>query len=119
MPDENQLSLLNPAESRRLTEEAIARVDQHADPSWKYAALRTLLAVARALPTFTPDDVWTWGLPRPREPRALGPVMRLAERRGWMEPTGEFVRSKIPTQHQNPIRVYRSLIYTGLPDARS
>jgi hypothetical protein len=95
-----------------VTRAAIERVDEHADDDWKDAADRALHGLALRLPTLTPDDLWDV-IDRPREPRASGPVFLRARRAGWIEPTGELVRSRNVRQHRNVITEYRSLIYRG------
>lgn len=66
-----------------------------------YVVVRTLASTGKP---FTPDDVWEMGLERPREPRALGPVMMRAARAGLIYPTGRWVKSENPAQHATPIR---------------
>jgi hypothetical protein len=69
-------------------DEALQRVDDHADPDWKDVALEAVYATARARPEFISDDVWLVGeLPRTREDRALGPVFLRAVRNGWIVKT--------------------------------
>ena len=89
-------------------EEAIERVDAHADDEWKALALNTAEKVARGMASFTSDDLWLAGLPTPREPRALGPVMREIVKLGWAEVTDEYRPSV--RRHSTPLRVYRSLL---------
>lgn len=103
---------LDATASRAAKQEAMARVDDHADPEWKEAAFAAVERVARARETFTPDDIWV-EVPKPREPRALGPVMLRARRAGICAPTGRHVKSRIPSQHQNPITEYRSLVHAA------
>lgn len=100
----------DPAAARAATQEAIERVDRAADPDWKAAAQNAVRLVAARQEIFTPDDIWTLVV-KPSEPRALGPVMLRAKRDGICEPTGQLVKSKMATQHQNVITEYRSLIY--------
>lgn len=102
--------ILDPEEARRRRDLAIKLVDRGADPEWKAAALWTVFHLCLTRPTFTPDDVWAVGLGKPREPRALGPVMLRASREGWCRKTGRVVESQIPTQHRNIIAEWESLI---------
>lgn len=90
-----------------VTEEAIEAVDNGAAEEWKAEALAAIERVAQEKEIFTPDDFWAY-LSKPKEPRALGPVVRRAIKAGTIVPTGQFVCSEIPSHHRNPIRVYRS-----------
>jgi len=91
---------------------AIQRVDQHAEPDWKEHAYTAVLETAREQPDgFIVDDVW----PRipdtveaPHELRAMGAVMRRAQRDGMIVPTRDFLLSARVTAHRNPRRVWRS-----------
>jgi hypothetical protein len=96
--------------SREWTDEAIAKVDAGTPELWREAALAAVEKVCRTKRFFTPDDVWSIGLEKPPNPRALGPVMLRASKLNWCRQTGAFVRSTVPTQHQNPIREWESLL---------
>ncbi|MEV5079268.1 hypothetical protein AB0K74_10690 [Streptomyces sp. NPDC056159] len=73
---------------------AIAQVDANADEDWKRYAFGFVAEVSNDLEEFTTDDLWDWGLVKPREPRALGPVMRRAAARGLIAQTGEYRKSR-------------------------
>ncbi|MFD3464838.1 hypothetical protein ACFWWM_00425 [Streptomyces sp. NPDC058682] len=73
---------------------AIAQVDANADNAWKSYALGFIAELSAAMDEFTTDDLWDAGLIKPREPRALGPVMRRAAKRGLIATTGEFKASR-------------------------
>ena len=64
---------------------------------------------------FTTDAVHgllqAWEVPEPHEPRALGPIMQRAIKRGICVPTGVYRPSVRPACNCRPIMVYRSLIY--------
>lgn len=92
---------------------AIMQADRHADPAWKAAALDAVKAVAAARPTFVSDDVWATGLPKPREPRALGAIIQRAHLLGYCVPTGQFRGSLQEGRHRGPVRVWQSRIYPG------
>jgi hypothetical protein len=106
--------VIDPAESRAVTQSAIAAVDEHANEAWKRDALRAIREVARTHEFLTANDVWEELADTDEythEPSALGPVMLQALREGTIEKTDMFMRSKIPRQHQKPLPVWRSLIY--------
>jgi hypothetical protein len=93
----------------RLRDEAIAQVDRHAEPEWKDRALEAVHAIALQRTEFIAPDVFTL-IERPRESRALGPVMMSAKQRGWIQATGHFAQAPNKERHLGPCRVWRSLI---------
>ena len=95
-----------------LRDEGMERVDAATPTEWKETTADIILHLAQTKQTFTTDDVWE-RVTKPLNPRALGPVMKLAQKSGWIEPTSEFISSKRPVAHARPVRVWRSLIYTG------
>jgi|SRR4051794_35352279 hypothetical protein len=106
--------------SRRAAEEAIGRVDEHAEPDFKLEALAVVHYVARHVEEFTTDRIW-WeldqlGATEPHEPRALGPIMRRAQGAGWITDTHRVHLSVRTEAHRNPKRVWRSQIL-GVPSA--
>lgn len=91
-------------------DEALGRVEGGSDPRWVAAAERAVIWCANRFGTFTSDEVWDRleyrKVPAPREPRALGPVMKRAVRDGLIEPAG-YVQSARQERHCAPVRVYR------------
>lgn len=83
---------------------------KNADESWVTAALAAVFRVASTREHFTVDHVWLEGegLPSPREPRAMGSVMRVADKAGWISPTSDHWMSKRPACHRRPLRVWQS-----------
>jgi hypothetical protein len=99
------------ADARAARDEAMQRVDEHADPDWKDLALDVALRVARENFDFTTDDVWqALGDNRPREPRALGPIMMTLSKRGVIRKTGMMRESTRPEAHMNPKAVWRIVL---------
>lgn len=99
----------------RARDEAIERVDEHADQDWKVEARQAVLHAAAHRAEFTTDYVW-WLLDQrevlpPHEPRALGAIMRKAAREGLIQRSDRVVESVRPANHRRPIAVWRSLIY--------
>lgn len=91
-------------------DEALALVDDNADPAWKEAAYRAVLMVARTNATFISDDVWEQtSLPPAREDRALGPVFLRAARDGMIRKTDRVRPSK--RSHYSGKPVWESLIF--------
>jgi hypothetical protein len=97
---------------RQLRDAALLQVDEHADASWKQAALDCVRQLAQTRNTFTTDDVWDALRATPEmthEPRALGAIMRRAQAAGLIAPTDEWRPSKRPVCHASPKRVWMSL----------
>ena len=92
-------------DARAARDEAMERVESNADAEWRVLADQYLYRRIRTGLPFTTDDLWDDGLPKPREPRALGPVMMAAKRRGDIYDTGDMVRSRY--RHATKITVWR------------
>lgn len=96
-------------------EAAIARVGAAADPVWVKAALEAVVYVCERRATFTADAIW-WvleyaGINVPDEPRALGAVMKIAEKVGVCKSTRQFEQTVRPSRHGTDVRVWRSMVY--------
>lgn len=91
---------------------ALERVEAAADYEWKELADEITEYVCRHWRLFTSETIWHYGLPKPREPRAMGPVLKRAVASGWCVPEG-FVTCSMASRHAAPVRQYRSLIYGG------
>lgn len=100
----------DPRGSESAREEAIRTVEKNADDAWKEAALNAVFLVANTQPRLISNDVFRF-VEVPREPRALGPVMRRAERIGWIEATDKFILSPAVTRHRAPVRIWRSKFF--------
>lgn len=85
-------------------DEGVAEVE---DRSWLWEARATVLDVAGKLDSFSADDVWATGLAKPREPRALGYVMRELARSGFIEMTGDYHRTNQALRHRAPVMLWR------------
>jgi hypothetical protein len=99
-----------------LRDEALARVEAHADAEWKRIAYLVLCRVAVLNPTITSDNVWdvmTDEYPNvsTHEPRAMGATMKAGQKAGLIEPTDTFVRTPRPQAHKAPIMVWKSLVH--------
>lgn len=100
--------------AKRAKEEAITRVEEHANSDWKTYALSTVQRVARQCAEFSTDAVLEAMQNAPvatHELRALGPVMLSAVKAGYIQPTDRFVNCKRASRHKAPVRVWQSLIY--------
>ena len=129
MPVPPQLQKIRNRQTQKAVREALAIVDgdakkahaigkalEAADSHWVQAALNAVFRVACVEEYFTTDAVWLWGdgLPSPREPRAMGSVMRVAEKAGWIEPTRDHWLSKRAVCHRRPLRVWSSRLVTKI-----
>lgn len=108
-----QPSLLDAGRAAR--DAALERVEGGTSMTWARWADEAVRYVARRQQFFCSDDLWLAGLDKPREPRAMGPVMLRAVKAGICRRTEMTRSSKIPSQHAQPIRVYESLIYSPSP----
>lgn len=106
----------NAEASERAREASITQVERAADDAWKAVALAVVEQICRLRSggEFTTDAVWyLLGLDEtipPREPRALGPVMRRAQAAGFCASTERFHLSTRVRAHRKPQRVWRSLL---------
>ena len=100
----------------RLRDEAIANVEIRS-AAWRAVAYDALRLAARTRRYLTSDHVWAildgWDIPRPDEPRAIGPVMIRGVAQGLVELTTSHVLSTQAQQHRRPLRMYRSLVCDG------
>lgn len=92
-------------------DDAIERVTDHADSAWLALAFDAVVGLAFDRESFTTDDVWHRldGVNPPHEPRAMGSVMKRAQREGVIEATKDFIPTTRPQAHAAPVRVWRSL----------
>ena len=102
--------LFDPEGAKAARDEAMARVEAHAHEQWKDAAMDTIYRAWRLRPSFTSEDLWKDGLPKPPEPRALGPMITAAASRGWCEASGTYVKGSSVSRHGAPIAVWTSNI---------
>lgn len=89
----------------------LTQVECNAGQAWIAHALNAVWSAASIYGSITTDQVWeriTW---TPREPRAMGAVMRKATGEGWIRPTNHYERSRRSECNHRPVKVYRSRIY--------
>lgn len=111
----DQRNLFDLPAGRARRDDAVTQVRAHAPVGWMDAMLRCLATLAREREEFTAADVWLRaekdGIAMPREPRAMGPVMSDAQRRGWIRNTHRTNPSPLPRQNARPIAVWGSRLY--------
>lgn len=95
-------------QARAEAAEAMERVERGTDPEWEAAAESAVRGLADLKASFTPDDVWEYleriGVPPPREPRALGPILKRLANADVIRPKG-FTESR--RRHGAPVRIYK------------
>lgn len=110
-PNDRQGSLFG---ARNARDRSLREVIDAADEEWKRAAWAAIEIVARTHATFGADTVWEYGLPKPRVPRAIGPIMIRAVREGLCEKIGYVRQGAQRSRHAAPIMVYRSLVFQAV-----
>jgi hypothetical protein len=103
-------ALFDLAEARAARDKAIAQAVENAPDEWLAQANRAVLSVAWRLHEFTADDIWATGLPQPREPRALGGVLKALAKSGVIAKTGRFQSTARVRRHAAPVAIWRSLV---------
>ena len=103
-----------------VTEEAIARVEQHANKAWLEKSYEVLCEVASRQATLTADDVWSaisrTAMPYCHERSALGIAFRRARRDGIIALDVATKESQRPGAHRRPCRQWKSLVYHASRD---
>lgn len=104
-------------DQREARDEAISRVGSAAGNEWwRPYAMRAVYEAACLKREITSDDVWRvlheHRIRDPKENRVMGPVMIVAQRKGWIEATDRTRISHDPASpnHSRPQRVYLSRI---------
>lgn len=102
---------LDRGEAARERDRALGQVEDGADPVWTAATWDLLVEYLRGHGEFFVDDFWTWiePLPRPRESRALGPLVLRAARADYMVKSGDYRKSAASHMTEKP--VWTSLIF--------
>lgn len=91
---------------------AMEQINDNTKAAWREAALDAIHQTARLHKEFIVDDVWDY-LETDEEihdKRAIGPLMRVAQREGWIAPTDKFRPSRVVHHHATPRRVWKSRI---------
>ncbi len=95
-----------------LRDAGMAQAEGAAPEEWKGLAAIALRDVRDRGPEFTSEDVRDLleerGTGDPPEPRAMGPVMMAAHRRGYIEPSGAWTSSTRASSHRMPKRLWKS-----------
>jgi hypothetical protein len=87
---------------------------------WQALAFERVRFLAATMPAFSTDDLWSEieTLPKPTDPRALGPVMQGAQAAKLIAKSDFTTTSQRPACHARPIAVWLSVPRSGsLTDA--
>lgn len=104
-----QRQLFDVSDAEVAKQQGIDRAERGAPRRWLDQALLCVRVLAERQATLTADDLWGL-IDQPREPRALGAVMRAATAKGLVRATSEWRLSKRGACHRRPLRVWESLI---------
>jgi hypothetical protein len=102
--------------AERARDVSMDQVEAAASLVWQEAAWRAITYIATVRKEFTTDAVWfvleKWKVEGPREPRAMGPMMRRALNAKLCLATGRFGCSVRVACHRRPITIYESLLFS-------
>ncbi len=99
------VDLFSYAASREARDVALDRVEAGSPDGWMELAAKAVRQVAGEKRYFTTDDIWKV-LEKPREPRALGALMRRMAVAGFIKKTGQYVPTAQVLRHSAPIAVW-------------
>lgn len=92
-------------------ESAIDQVEANADEQWKAEAKAAVVLVCRTQRYFTTDALWAF-LAKPREPRAMGAIMRWAKSEKLIAAAGTD-RTASVSRHRGLVTAWQSLVFEG------
>lgn len=95
------------------TDEAIKRSYRNANLVWKEKTLQNLFDFCVQHETFSMNEFREYNKHmdpyiKTQDNRAMGGVVKEAQKRGWIKPTGNLTVSKVG--HKVPIQIWESLI---------
>lgn len=105
------------AESQRGKIWGMAEVQRAADPAWKFAAICALHECSRHIREFTADMVYRY-IPNTvstHNLKAMGPVMRLGAKLGWIQKTEKYGYTDRIKGHRGILHVWDSLVFGDPP----
>ena len=106
----------NQTAGAKARETALQTVERGASRQWKDKALEAVRVCCLENVEFLADLVWEYLDEKPPEPRAMGAVMRKAEKAGYCSKTDTFRPTTVVSNHRAPKRVWLSNIYEGSTD---
>lgn len=97
-------------------QEGIQKASETAGEQWIQEALFVLKDLLRLKPSFFCDDIWEAGLHKGKQPKALGQVIRIAVKEGWIEEikhANGIVAFPSNSSNRQLKRVWKSNLYEG------
>lgn len=100
------------AQADAARDKGMAQAEENAHEAWKATAYATVRWLAKNRSAFTSEDVlkvMAKDFPEltTHDTRALGPVMKRAQKAGVIQPTSDFVKGTRSSRHGAFIRVWR------------
>lgn len=92
--------------AREARDVALDQVEAGADEAWLKRAYWIVVGLSMNGAEFTTDDVWKV-LEKPREPRALGAVLRSMAKQRFIERTGRYVSTAQVSRHHVELQGHR------------
>jgi NTP pyrophosphatase (non-canonical NTP hydrolase) len=115
MPILKQTSLFDADIGESKKRDALARVEQNANPEWKREALSAAIRIAQQQTYFTSDDVWIEldrvGTTYTHQPSAMGAVFKRIESKKIAVATGKHKPSVRTKTHRRQLMVWKSNLY--------
>jgi hypothetical protein len=105
--------------SKVARDEAMDRIERNTNPEWQRFMYRIIVEVARRHAFFATDRVFARAfehdnVPPVHDRRALGPIMKHAEKLGICRPTPKFELCRRRSRYAAPLRVWKSLIHAAI-----
>lgn len=107
-PTEALQQVLDRAASLEAKARGMERAEIGAGLEWADRAAALVLKVASSKASFTSDDLWAAGLEKPKNPRALGPVLVRLAKFGKIRKTGAFVGTSQKSRHNAPVAIWEA-----------
>ncbi len=116
------MTTFDPVGGSAAKQDGMDRAERHANPDWWLFMLAAARDVALRKEAYNTDDLERIRQdrqgPRTHENRAMGPLMREAQRLGYCVPTQDWTPSSQRGNHRRPMMTWYSLIYQGAPTRR-
>ncbi len=100
------------AEIQAATDAGINQGHKAADGTWKKMALECVKVICLEKETFTMNDVrWLIRMSpiKTHDNRAVGGIVKMAQKLNWIKPTGQSITSKVG--HKSQLQVWKSNLY--------
>jgi hypothetical protein len=108
-------TFLDPHWANEEKNKALAQAFAAAPELWKKDAYNAISLVAFLLPELTSDDIWKVLWKPPNGGKALGPVMGVMGRVGWLQKTDRLLQTAQVARNGGNVRIWRSKVYGTQP----